>query len=745
MIDFKRVRELLKQQMNQKVEKLADGRMRVKVLVIERIKRYNPITGDMDIRYDERLETVEVTGNVSAYKKMVKFRGFIPSEKLILRLFGKNIYYAGVSGQGAKDPTIIVNPSPIFKNIIGKVANTAKRIVRYKLLIRRRIANITDLMPEIDTVRFVSGGMFDDYRTDGCIFVSKKWRRFTGSEVKGAIKGTIMPAKFVPDNEIWVPIENALKIDIRKNGENHGPIDDYKKFMWIAEIGKNRITTKRGVQPLIALYGEYDIPEIDMKMSDTSVAAHVFKWFRTREALENVKDELRSAIRRAFRLGIKKAGAVALPDIESDTPNWITIPKEIARHLHVKTGDTVVIFRSPLASIGGLTKVRVTVGEDPVIYVHPDLWKFVGLGDFDGDMAFVTNDNRIVELAFWTDETIEKFRPLVEAHDEYVEKLTEEVAGKINTEYEYWRLSYENAEAVGYLTLKWYSEILKNKKVDLDTYAEQFRLFLDTVQIAIEGMKHGISIKDSPLAAEWYEKAKRTEPDEMLLFASGKIRKFDKLMDAIEKFTTNKLATNNIEIFTKILGILEVDHADDKKIIRKFGKIMNKVMKEQILPYLASKDIANAVIRMTTEVRFDRDGVFNSFNKIRDVLKQIEAEPEKSLEFAKQFGFARANETPESAVDRFRRVLGLAALTAVQFPWNIGLADMVLTERDKGYIEKAIRKAMRIAKDELAEDEYEFLRAAFNAGVIHPDTFKVHLVDDRSLEYEDVMDELLQD
>ena len=29
MIDFKRVRELLKQQMNQKVEKLADGRVRV--------------------------------------------------------------------------------------------------------------------------------------------------------------------------------------------------------------------------------------------------------------------------------------------------------------------------------------------------------------------------------------------------------------------------------------------------------------------------------------------------------------------------------------------------------------------------------------------------------------------------------------------------------------------------------------------------------------------------------------------
>ncbi|RLC78919.1 MAG: hypothetical protein DRI61_08995 [Chloroflexi bacterium] len=216
-------------------------------------------------------------------------------------------------------------------------------------------------------------------------------------------------------------------------------------------------------------------------------------------------------------------------------------------------------------------------------------------------------------------------------------------------------------------------------------------------------------------------------------------------MDAIEKFTTNKLAINNIEMFTKILGILEVDHVDDKKIIRKFGKIMNKVMKEQILPYLASKDIANAVIRMTTEVRFDRDGVFNSFNKIRDVLKQIEAEPEKALEFAKQFGFARANETPESAVNRFKRVLGLAALTAVQFPWNIGLADMVLVENDKGYIEKVIRKAMRIAKDELAEDEYEFLRDAFNAGVIYPNSFEVHLVDDRSLEYEDVMDELLQD
>ena len=745
-----------------KAKSLGNGRYRVWNFTVNVTKRGKKTHVDAGFKpYDIDVGMNRVA--LAIHRRIVKWHGELPTKEMVEKIFkGHDIYWAAVSGQGAKHAVLILDLPKKIKDVLALVEKTPKRIVRWKLLARKKKIDIRVAFPEIDTIRFVEGGMFDDYRTDGAIFVNPLYRDWTGTEIKGVMKGTIVPLENVPINEIWIPVANALKIDIREKVSGAkvetAPIEDYRNYFWIATTGKERITKKKGVQPLVSIIYDIILPMVETKASETKIAAHVFNWYRTAMLLDRVEGEMRSIVRRAFKLGVRKGGAVAVPDLKSDTVDWITIPRELARHLKVKAGDTVILFRSPLASLGAMVKVRVTISDDPAIYVHPDLWHFIELGDFDGDLAFITKDDRLMDKVFWASEVLPHFKKKVEEHEKRIEELAEKVAGRITTDDEYWKLSYDNAKAVGYLTMWWYERVInKLAEPTIENYTTQFDLFLKTVQIAIEGMKHGVSIEDYEYSKLAFRLAKTGDLNAGLAIASGILHFKDMVyvmneVDAEYKglsiddpitIKVRKLFDENNMIFRhKLFLIIQTNiEKSNEKII---GRVMSEVV-QNMIANMTSTAQRDAIYALKKHVRLDSrsNALFNSFDKVKIAVAEIK-DTDKLVRFLEMFNIMTARDRRDMDTEvlerKFRRVLGLALLAYVPFPWNIGLADYVLTKEDHGYIEKAIVCTLR----RLRNENEELYRLAKKVFVLEPDELTFELVPDNEIEYEDsIIDKLI--
>jgi len=672
-----------------KAKSLGNGRYRVWNFTVNVTKRGKKTHVDAGFKpYDIDVGMNRVA--LAIHRRIVKWHGELPTKEMVEKIFkGHDIYWAAVSGQGAKHAVLILDLPKKIKDVLALVEKTPKRIVRWKLLARKKKIDIRVAFPGIDTIRFVEGGMFDDYRTDGAIFVNPLYRDWTGTEIKGVMKGTIVPLENVPINEIWIPVANALKIDIREKVSGAkvetAPIEDYRNYFWIATTGKERITKKKGVQPLVSIVYDIILPMVETKASETKIAAHVFNWYRTAMLLDRVEGEMRSIVRRAFK-------------------------------------------------------------------------HFIELGDFDGDLAFITKDDRLMDKVFWASEVLPHFKKKVEEHEKRIEELAEKVAGRITTDDEYWKLSYDNAKAVGYLTMWWYERVInKLAEPTIENYTTQFDLFLKTVQIAIEGMKHGVSIEDYEYSKLAFRLAKTGDLNAGLAIASGILHFKDMVyvmneVDAEYKglsiddpitIKVRKLFDENNMIFRhKLFLIIQTNiEKSNEKII---GRVMSEVV-QNMIANMTSTAQRDAIYALKKHVRLDSrsNALFNSFDKVKIAVAEIK-DTDKLVRFLEMFNIMTARDRRDMDTEvlerKFRRVLGLALLAYVPFPWNIGLADYVLAKEDHGYIEKAIVCTLR----RLRNENEELYRLAKKVFVLEPDELTFELVPDNEIEYEDsIIDKLI--
>ena len=587
------------------------------------------------------------------YAKFVKFEGDIPSKAKIQEWFGDDVYFVGVAGQGKVTPTIMINPSKKFIALMNKVPEIPKRIVRGKLIWRKKIAKIP---AEIDTVKIIEDPNFNDFTNDGLIFVSPKHSNLIGMEVKGLAKGTIDTHEMVPDNEIWIPKDNALKFNI-----NHVKTSD----IWISELPTNRITITKGLPPILNAWFKLGVDAQEIKINNTRLTKHLWKHIKNQATMKMIAPEIASAIRKSFRTGIKKGGAVALPSSNDDI-NVISIPRAIARRLHIRNGDTVVFFRSPISCRAALSKVTAKVTNEDVIRVHPLVWKFIQLGDFDGDLAFVMNDQKIAKFGVRPSHIIGKFINMVNKHEKEIEIMKANTNETFKDEYDFWKLSLANAAAVGPLTIQWYINTMHKPAT------VQFREFLTNVQVAIEGMKHGINANQVP-----YMKTEK-DPDPAILFISGKIKTFAN-NDRVGLDTMIEIATTK-----KFFNIPTTKKFDSW--IEELNKIAHT--KEMIPDPNIIYNVTTVIIANLSPEKKKILSNIAQFTNMRfvDIRKEMIDNRAKNV-------FEAANLKPTANNFRMiRKLLAILFARRKNWPWNIAFADFLWEDSAKYFMDQITKR-----------------------------------------------------
>lgn len=579
------------------------------------------------------------------YKNMIKFKGFIPTEAEIKAIIGdREFIYVTSSGQGQTDPIIMIVANDRIREdreLLKLVTNNKKKLQRIKLLIRSRKFMFGNI--GITDVKFLEDPADNDYRTDGVIYLNTDFVRdfnkkngidLVGAEVKGLVKGTIMMRADIPYNAIGVPVENALKFDTRDKNL-------ILTRSGIAEFADFRMTHTRGLPiELIHLVNKkltkdekITTADLKIKIHDSKLLHYVWKIpeLRTKMIVEKIMDEFKAAIVKAFKTDIRKAGAVIEPKLDLDYDE-VVVPRKIAEWMNIKVGDKVALFRSPIPTLFNLAQLKVVATtEHNVIMLNPDVVKFILLGDYDGDTAFIITEPRIVKVATPPSTIIDEAKRLV---TEYAEKVEERAAnvGDLD-EYEIWNLSYKNAQQIGRATYNHWSYIEKHY-----TFREQMKSWLYRVQMIIDATKYGINIGEvqSDLENEIYEN----------MLVSGKFS-----------------AESTIELVNKKINRTEI-----------FGIQMTEAFKlafKKMIEYM-NKDVDTADMNRIRKFTNDAIELIKKQGKTKILDEYL-----LTLYRDKKFNTIKTmiETDTENKIDRF--ILAIAALRVWNYPWNVGIAEFV--------------------------------------------------------------------
>ena len=418
----------------------------------------------------------------------------VPSKEIIeavKKKFPVTFVHTGHRGIEAR---VILKKFPKIEKLFSSLPYE-KKIARFKLLIRRKIFSFKEL--GFEKVRVIEiKDPRDIIMTDGVIWITgKKNRKYVGAEVKGYAKGTldIMPEEWkkklkAKTNEVIIPSHN---VKIKNPTINQ---------IWIAEKAEVRMSVKNEFEyaiqaminkplknPKVKWNLNYIASLVDTGIGIDNMASNMLRALvplDCEDFINMAKPMIDKEISRLFgRAKDSVTGfAVALPHYESDF-NIVYIPKKMAKQMFIKEGDTVIVTRNPIPGIVGLVRMQAVLTDEPVMRINSYVWHKVMKGDFDGDLAQVITNSKVIKAGMNVYDAVST----AEKH-EIKQEEKEDTFESIEDAYRY---TVENASLVGPLTIRWYEKFNEYLKIkNKDKRALEMLKGFGNIQIAIDGMKH---------------------------------------------------------------------------------------------------------------------------------------------------------------------------------------------------------------------------------------------------------------